>query len=394
MYHSQYKAYCNEFNIPAIIDRSDTRGLKGIGGQSQCIGTSIVQIPFNDLNLILDGKFRILQDTCPSLLSLKDMKQNGLDLSIQQHLLYFKYKCQNLIFENDFLKYKWNKADVEYALYTDVELRRLHRVFGHPSVSSLQKLLKRANQEEFGPDVTAVLHEINKSCKTCAEHASKPRRFKITIGSEDLQFNHVVAIDVMYLSGRPVLHVVDEATHYSAASFLKRMTAEETWKCLLSCWIRTYLRPPDHLRVDQGSNLMGKQFLDSAEAEGVSLLQAPIESPCSMSHVERYHAPLRVAFEKIRDSLPKSDTDVDCLQMAVKSVNDTIGREGLCPTLLVNGAIPRPPRRSPAVTQMQRARAIDAATAAIQKEHAKRKIAFALKHPSSPKAKKTRVRPA
>ena len=387
MSHAQYKAYCNEFNVPAIIDRTDTRGLKGIGGQGQCIGTAIVQIPFNDLDLILDVKFRILQDTCPSLLSLRDMRQNGLDLSIQQHLLYFKHKCQDLLLENDFLKYKWNKADVDYALYTDVELRRLHRVFGHPSVSALQKLLKRANPEEFGPDVTAVLHEINKACKTCAEHASKPRRFKILIRSDDLQFNHVVAIDVMYIGGKPVLHVVDEATHYSAAVFLKRMTAEETWKCLLRCWIRTYLGPPDHLRVDQGSNFVAKQFLSSAEAEGISVLEAPIESPNSMSHVERYHAPLRAAYEKIRDSLPKSETDADCLQMAIKSVNDTIGPEGLCPTLLVYGAIPRPPRRTPAETQIQRARAIDAAIAAIQKEHAKRKIAFAFKHPSSPKAK-------
>ena len=163
-----------------------------------------------------------------------------------------------------------------------------------------------------------------------------------------------------------MFHVVDKATHYSAAMFMRRMTAEETRKCLLRCWIRTYLGPPDHLRVDQGSNFVAKQFLDSAEAEGITVLEAPIESPNTMSHVERYHAPLRVAYEKIRDSLPKLETYPACLQMAVKSVNDTIGPEGLCPTLLVYGAIPRPPRRAPADTQIQRARAIDLATSAIQ----------------------------
>ena len=76
MSHSQYKAYCEEFNIPPHIDRSDKRGLTGIGGQGQCIVTANVQIPFNDLGLILDVKFRILQNTCPSLLSLRDMMQN------------------------------------------------------------------------------------------------------------------------------------------------------------------------------------------------------------------------------------------------------------------------------------------------------------------------------
>ena len=55
--------------------------------------------------------------------------------------------------------------------------------------------------------------------------------------TDGLQFNHVVATDVMYIGEKPVLHVVDEATHYSAAMFMRRMTAEETWKCLLRCWI-------------------------------------------------------------------------------------------------------------------------------------------------------------
>ena len=31
-------------------------------------------------------------------------------------------------------------------------------------------------------------------------------------------------MDVMYLNGAPVLHIVDEATHFSAAKFLPGMS--------------------------------------------------------------------------------------------------------------------------------------------------------------------------
>jgi hypothetical protein len=60
-----------------------------------------------------------------------------------------------------------------------------------------------------------------------------------------------------------------------------------------------------------------------------------------MSHVERYHGPLRFALTKIRDSL-LDENEQECLQLAVKAVNDTMGPETLIPKLLVFGALPRP----------------------------------------------------
>ena len=191
----------------------------------------------------------------------------------------------------------------------------------------------------------------------------------------------------MYINGKPVIHVVDEATHYQAALFLRRVNAEETWKAILKCWFWVYLGPPDHLPVDQSSNFVSKQFRDSADAEGIILLEAPIECPSTMTHVERYHAPLRAAYNKIRDSSPRSETDNDCLQMAVKAVNGMIRPEGLCPTLLVYGTLSLPLRRTPAETQIRRAESIDSAMKEVRKEQAKWKISFALRHSGGPKAK-------
>ncbi len=112
---------------------------------------------------------------------------------------------QKLALENDLLWHKRNPDD--YILYTTDDLRKVHRSFGHPSARALAELLKRANPSK--PCVRAALEEIAKKFLTCAKHARKPNRFKLTIGTEDHRFNHIVSIDVMDLEGKKMLYCVD-----------------------------------------------------------------------------------------------------------------------------------------------------------------------------------------
>lgn len=79
---------------------------------------------------------------------------------------------------------------------------------------------------------------------------------------------------------------------------------------------------------------------------GVQLLEAPIEGPNYMIRVERYHAPLRVAFNKIRTELRSEVQDYECLNLSVYANNFTVGPKCLFPTLLVFGAFPRPIRNT------------------------------------------------
>lgn len=385
MCYQQYRAYCETFMAPLNIDKRESKGIKGLFGASYSLGTAIISIPFKDLDLVIHVKFRIMKEDCESLFCLRDLKENGLNLDVQRNKILYKSREQNLSFVNDFLVHKWTPKAMPYVLYTESELRKLHRNFGHPTVSALKRVLKRANPSTCDNQTKKAIHNIVESCRTCQQFSSKPKRFKLTIGTDDLQFNHIIAADIMYIHNKPILHVVDEATHYMAAIFMRKVNSEETWKGILKCWIRIYLGPPDNIRVDQGSNFVSQHFKSCVEAEGITLLEAPVESPFTMSHVERYHAPLRTAYLKIRDSLPRSETDSDCLQMAVKSVNDTTGPEGLCPTLLVYGSIPRPPRAGCAETQMARARAIDSAREEVLKEINKKKVAFGLRNAGSPK---------
>lgn len=73
------------------------------------------------------------------------------------------------------------------------------------------------------------------------------------------------------------------------------------------------------------------------EAALLQLKEAPIETPGAIGVVERYHAPLRVAYEKIRTVKTRETTDPECQSMAIFSINSTLGPEGVFPIVLAFG---------------------------------------------------------
>lgn len=72
----------------------------------------------------------------------------------------------------------------------------------------------------------------------------------------------------------------------------------------------------------------------------IRLKSIPVEAAHSMSIVERYHEPIRRVFHVIKQETPDIE-DTSVLQMAVKAINDSVGPDGLVPTLLVFGALLR-----------------------------------------------------
>lgn len=51
--------------------------------------------------------------------------------------------------------------------------------------------------------------------------------FKLTTGEEGSRFNNNFQIPTMFIGGKPVLHLVDEATNFSAAPFLRNISAAD-----------------------------------------------------------------------------------------------------------------------------------------------------------------------
>ena len=152
----------------------------------------------------------------------------------------------------------------------------------------------------------------------------------------------------LYLDGKPVLHVVDEATAFQAAKFLKDMSAKTTWDTLRICWIDIYQGPPDIIISDAGKNFASEEFRQHAATIDIDIKEVLVEAHNSVGKVERYHGPLRRAYEILSNELPSLSTNKEViLQMAVKAVNDSAGPDGIVPRLLVFGAYPRMTKDSP-----------------------------------------------
>ncbi|KAL0943110.1 uncharacterized protein CTRU02_200996 [Colletotrichum truncatum] len=341
----------------------------GDGIPLESIGTTKVPTPFGSV------KFHVIETNTPFLMCLGDMDRLKV---------YFNNVTNTLIQGNKVVPiirkwgHPWLLLDKEKPLawnhLTDAELRRVHRRFGHPSVQRLHKVLQRAGHPV---EITAI-EQLSKVCHRCQMHAPAPSRFKFTL-RDDYEFNYEVIADVMYLEGnRPVLHVVDTATAFNAARFLEDISAKATWEALRLCWIDVYQGPPDWLVTDAGTNFRSTEFRNAARGMAIEIKEIPIEAHNSIGKVERYHTPLRRAYEIIRAEDP-TITPESALQTAVKAVNDTAGPNGIVPTLLVFGSYPRitddsPP--SPEVTR--RAKAIKKATSEVRELHARRQVAEAI----------------
>lgn len=122
-------------------------------------------------------------------------------------------------------------------------------------------------------------------------------------------------------------NVVDTATSFQAAKFLRRMDAKTVWETLRLCWIDTYNGPPDVIVTDAGKNFTAVDFKQSAQTMSITVKEIPVEAHHSIGKVERYHAPLKRAYQVIESDLPTAAPE-QILSMAVKAINDTAGPNG------------------------------------------------------------------
>lgn len=51
----------------------------------------------------------------------------------------------------------------------------------------------------------------------------------LIVGSHDLRFNYSLQVDTMFQRGKPVLHMIEMATYFCAACFLKYQRDAEIW---------------------------------------------------------------------------------------------------------------------------------------------------------------------
>jgi hypothetical protein len=355
---------------PSIILDESTAGQHKIRfgkGDAISLGTTRVNTPVGTV------EFHIVPANTPFLFCIDDMDDLRVRLdNIRNVLVKDEKKVVPVV-------RKWGHPwmllhhppgeTLAWCHLTESQLRQLHRRFGHPAARRLITLLKRAGHRDIQPQ---LIKHLTKLCHHCQMNAKAPGRFKFTL-KDDMDFNYEVVIDIMYIGSKPMLHVVDTATAFQAARFLKDISTKTVWDALRLCWIDVYLGPPDVIAHDAGKQLASTEFRQNARAMAIEVKEVPVEAHNSIGKVERYHAPLRRAYEIISEEVDATPEAI--LQMAVKAVNDTAGPNGLVPTLLVFGAYPRMTEDSaPSPTIAQRAEAVRKAMKEVRRLQARRQL--------------------
>jgi hypothetical protein len=208
-------------------------------------------------------------------------------------------------------------------------------------------------------------------------HGGSFNRFRFTI-RDNAEFNYRLIVDVMYINKKPVLHAVNKAIAFQTARFLQNLQARTAWNTLRFIWIDTYVGPSDVIITSAGTNFVNNKFVNNAKILAIEVEEIPVKAYHSIGKVERYHGPIRRAFEIITADLGNNITLDNALQMAVKIVNDTTRPKDLVPTLLMFETYPRlSPSLSSFPSITARATAVRKAMAEVHKLKAERQMAEA-----------------
>ena len=380
----QFLAYQKDVDPTATLDTSsqDPRKITFGIGKTQAVGTLTIDTPIGVVT------FHIVEADVPFLLCLDDLDilnatyHNLRDVVVTPHSeapLQRQFGHPFILWGKNLQQFISSSLTSDSCFLTATELSRLHRRFGHPSVDRFHRLLEKSGHEIE----KYAIEKLTKFCRSCQMQGKSPGRFKFKL-PEDLDFNHTIYVDIFHLNGKPVLHVIDEATAFSAARFIRDLSTKTVWEALRFCWIDTYLGPPDLIVHDAGTNFTSQEFRQSASSLGISTKCVPVEAHWSVGKVERAHAALRRAYAIITEECPGTPKE-SCLQMALKAVNDSTGPEGLVPTLLVFGAFPRMVQEDPPAPSIQkRAAAIKKVMDEITKVRAKEQVNNALNTRNGP----------
>lgn len=122
----------------------------------------------------------------------------------------------------------------------------------------------------------------------------------------------------------------------------KRKTSHELWNDLIDWWISVCPRLSDIMRLYKESSFTYEKFRDNAKNMEIHLQLSGIETANSIGKGERYHYPLKGMFEITESEYNKLSSRI-ILRMSIKAFSDTMGPNGLLPSPLPFGILPKFP---------------------------------------------------
>ena len=292
-----------------------------------------VEVVDNNIPLLLGRpsmtELRMVLDTSKHCIDI-DGRKFKVDISASGHYVIpvseFTSKNTEIVLHMENLPGFSKQEKMEKA-------KKLHRQFAHASKEKLVKLLRDGGCKD---------KEFMKMVETCCETCSFCQKFKLSkprpiVGLPKAdKFNQVVSMDLKEVEKGKlwILHLVDNATRYTAATLISSKKKEVIVRKIFQIWL-AYFGSPEKFHSDCGGEFENDTFKEMAEAFNIEVSTTPGEAPFSNGVVERGN-------KMLYETMMKTKEDNKCsmetaLAWAVSAKNSLQNVLGYSPHQLVFG---------------------------------------------------------
>ena len=245
----------------------------------------------------------IIDSAVPLLISKTKLTEWGAKLDFKDNTLYLEKTDQKVELQETksghlVVKLGKNiKEDTEEAVkevlllkkeqeYNIKNLKRIHRVFGHPGADKLDSLMKDAGQADA--TISRILHKIQDSCRICRKYKKKKPKPKVGL-PKAREVNEVVSVDLKPVESitkksddRQIVYMVDEFSRFTAAGISKNKEAENVMKIILDKWCETGIgHPSKAFFADNGNEFKGRHLEEVCKRLNIKMKLTPSYSAWS-----------------------------------------------------------------------------------------------------------------
>ena len=304
----------------------------------------------------------IIDTEIPLLISKKKLKEWGGKIDFQENTLYLRKTGETIQMEetstghlviNMAKDLRENKDEAIHELflmkksreYNIKDMKKLHRVFGHPIEEKLKKLMNDAGLED--PHISRILKRIHETCRICLKYRKKQSRPKTAL-PKARALNEAVSMDLKPVSSlledssdkRQILYIMDEFSRYTVAAISKSKEPESVAKIILDEWcLKGMGYPSGYFFCDNGTEFKGNLIEAIAKKTGIKVKLTPSYSSWSNGGIERKHGAIDLTIKKMMED--DKDLNIeDALKHSVWSRNMEIGKFGFSPYQIAYGKSP------------------------------------------------------
>ena len=217
------------------------------------------------------------------------------------------------------------------------KITKLHKQFAHPHADKLKNLIKVAGTSS--KYVLDMVQDVTNKCDLCKRYKHSPPKPAVCFPLAT-ESNETVALDLkMYRAGY-MLHMIDHATRYRQACFIKNKQCATIVKSILKFWISIFGSPNKFLS-DNGGEFVNEEFNEMAEKFNITVLTTAAESPWSNGLCEKHNG---IIGDMIHKTMNDGVHDLElAIHWCITAKNALHNVYGYSPNQLVFGRNPNYP---------------------------------------------------